>query len=277
MLATPGEGKAKLPRRLAPAAYVTYIPGMEQRPDDMPLEWLETANGRIAFRRRNGAQPTILFLPGYASDMEGAKATALDHFAAARGLGCVRFDYSGTGSSDGEFAAGTLKRWLQDSLDVVDSLTAGPVVLAGSSMGGWLALLIALRRADRVRAILGIAAAPDFTDWGFGPADRRRLQDEGRIAETNADGTPGRFFTRALWQSGQEALLLTGEIAVQCPVRLVHGDRDDLVPLSVANSLLQRLRSADVQLTIVKGGGHRLSEPHEIAAILRLAADLVER
>jgi pimeloyl-ACP methyl ester carboxylesterase len=261
--------------RLAPAALSTYISGVEQDTDDIPVERLQTPNGRIAFRRREGTEPTVLFLPGYASDMAGAKATALDRFADKRGLGCLRFDYSGTGSSDGDFADGTLDGWLQDSLSVVDELTSGPLVLVGSSMGGWLALLIALRRPDRVRAILGIAAAPDFTDWGFDAADRQRLQDDGQIAEANPDGTPGRFFTRNFWQSGQQ-LLLGKPVDVRCAVRLIHGDADDAVPLSVATALPGRLRSADVQLTIVKGGGHRLSEPHEIAAMLRLAADLVE-
>jgi pimeloyl-ACP methyl ester carboxylesterase len=230
----------------------------------------------LAYRKRDGTGPTLLFLPGYASDMEGAKAQAVDRFAAEHGLGMVRFDYSGTGSSEGTFAQGTLDLWLDQSLAVVDQLTQGPLILVGSSMGGWLSLLIAERRPERVQSVLGIAAAPDFTEWGFGAGDRQRLETDGRIAETNADGTPGRFFTYDFWRSGQQLRLLEGEVPVDCPVRLIHGDRDEAIPLTVAQRLMTQLRSADVQLTVVKGGGHRLSEPHEIAAILRILAELVE-
>ncbi|MEO5773006.1 MAG: alpha/beta hydrolase [Sphingomicrobium sp.] len=241
------------------------------------ISFLRSANGeRIACRVRPGGAPAIVFLPGYASDMEGAKALAVDAFAAERGLACVRFDYSGTGSSEGAFEDATLDRWLDESLAVVDQLTAGPLILVGSSMGGWLALLIAARRPGRIKAIVGIATALDFTEWGFGPADRDRLTRDGRIAETNPDGSPGRFFTQAFWQSGQQLQLLGSPIAVDCPVRLIHGDADDLVPVSIATRTMDRLRSADVQLTIVKGGGHRLSEPREIDTILRTLESLLE-
>src|SRR4051812_25321537 len=128
---------------------------------------IEIASQRIAYRRRDGASPTLVFFPGYASDMEGAKAVALDRFAEMRGLGIIRFDYSGTGASGGRFEDGTLHAWIEESLAVVDGLTQGPLILAGSSMGGWIALHVALRRRERIKAILGIAAAPDFTDWGF--------------------------------------------------------------------------------------------------------------
>src|SRR5258708_4378390 len=132
------------------------------------IAFLDLPNGRrIAYRARAGAAPTLVFFPGYASDMEGAKAQALDAFAERRGIAMLRLDYSGTGSSPGDFADGTLEKWLEESLAAVDRLTDGPLILVGSSMGGWIALHLALRRPDRVHALVGIAVAPDFTDWGL--------------------------------------------------------------------------------------------------------------
>jgi pimeloyl-ACP methyl ester carboxylesterase len=192
--------------------------------------------------------------------MEGNKALALDAFAERHGLGLLRFDYSGTGSSSGRFEEGTLDLWLEESVAALDRLTEGPVILIGSSMGGWLALHLALLRPDRVHALVGIAAAADFTDWGFADGDTAERQGIGR----------------AFWQSGQRLRLLGGEIAIDCPVRLVHGDLDQDVPLDVAFRTLRALRSADVQLNVIKGGGHRLSEPHEIEAILRTVVALLE-
>ena len=238
---------------------------------DLEPSFLDVPGGaRIAYRRREGRSPTLLFLPGYASDMEGAKALALDRFAAERGLGIVRFDYSGTGASPGRFEDGTLCRWLDDSLAVVDRLTAGPLLPVGSSMGGWLALHLALSRPERLHALVGIAAAPDFTDWGFSPAQRDQLRADGRLERD------GQLTTHDFWQSGQALRLLEGPIAIDCPVRLVHGADDEDVPLDIALRTLRALRSADVQLTIVKGGGHRLSEPNEIRAILAAVAELME-
>lgn len=239
---------------------------------DPPPSFYAPEDGpRLAYRLRGGAAPTLVFLPGYASDMAGAKALALDGFAAERGLALLRFDHSGTGESDGRFVDGTLERWLDEALLLVDALTDGPLVVIGSSMGGWLALYLALRRPERVRALVGIAAAPDFTQWGFSAADRTELERAGRLERGGSQVT-----TAAFWRSGQALRLLDAPIAIDCPVRLVHGELDGDVPLEVAQRLLGRLRSADVQLKILKGGGHRLSEPREIAAILRTVAELVE-
>ena len=240
--------------------------------------YLEPANGpRLAYRLRPGTRATLVFLPGYASDMDGAKALALDAFAARRGLAMLRFDYTGTGLSDGDFADGTLDRWLAEARAMVDALTDGPLVLIGSSMGGWIALHLALEMAARVQALVGIAAAPDFTDWGFTAEQKKELFEHGKIEwQDRYEGDP-KLTTRAFWESG-EALRLLGEpIAVNCPVRLVHGEADRTVPVGIGRELMRQLRSADVQLNILKGGGHRLSEPLEIAAIVRTVAELMER
>jgi len=214
----------------------------------------------IAYRLRPGRGRTLMFLPGYASDMEGNKALALDAYAERHGLGLLRFDYSGTGSSTGRFDDGTLELWLEESVAALDRLTEGPIILIGSSMGGWLALHLALLRPDRIQALIGIAAAADFTDWG--------------LADRDTAGRQG--ISRAFWESGQRLRLLGSEIAIDCPVRLIHGELDTDVPLDVAFRTLRALRSADVQLNVIKGGGHRLSEPHEIDAILRTVAALLE-
>ena len=241
------------------------------------LRFIEVDGRTIAARVREGSgSATLLFLPGYASDMDGAKAVSLDAWAVERQIGLVRFDYSGTGSSPGDFADGTLERWLDEALAVIDQLTAGPLVLVGSSMGGWLALHLALRRPDRVRGVLGIAAAPDFTEWGFTDHDRRALQADGRLERPNPYGDDSQLTTLGFWQSGECLKLLAEEIAIECPIRLIHGDQDHDVPLEIAMRLMGQLRSADVQLWLVKGGGHRLSATHEIRTILRAAADLLE-
>jgi pimeloyl-ACP methyl ester carboxylesterase len=224
------------------------------------LGHLEVGGRRIAYRSREGSGPTLLFLPGYGSGMEGTKALALDAFAEKRGFAMLRFDYSGTGSSGGPFEEGTLERWLEEAVAVVGRLSQGPLVVVGSSMGGWIALHLALLRPDRLRALVLIAAAPDFTHWGF--AHRQAAEEQGLSA--------------AFWESGQRLLLLDKEIEVDCPVRLIHGEEDREVPLDVAFGTLRALRSADVQLNVIKGGGHRLSEPLEIDAILRTVAGLLE-
>lgn len=238
------------------------------------LTYLEANGRRVAYRRRQGTAPTLMFLPGYASDMDGAKALALDAFAAARGTAMLRFDYSGTGSSNGDFEDGTLATWLEDSLAAVDQLTDGPIILIGSSMGGWLALHVATLRPGRVQAIAGIAAAADFTEWGISDASKVRLA-AGETLRGHGDYGE-RITTAGFWSSGQTLRLLDGEIAIDCPVRLVHGDQDPDVPLEIAFRTARALRSADVQLLVLKGGGHRLSEPHEIAAILGTVATLLE-
>ena len=212
-------------------------------------------NRRIAYRYRqpDAGSPTILFLPGYASDMEGTKAESIDAFCATRGLGCLRMDYSGTGSSAGDFADGTLDRWLEEMLAAIDMLTEGPLIVAGSSMGGWLALHAALRRKDRVQALLGIAAAPDFTEWGFTVEEKETLNLDGKLEKPNRYGPDPSITYLAFAVSGEAHRLLYSPIDLTIPVRLVHGELDEEVPMGVPIKLLADLRSSDVQLRLIKG------------------------
>ena len=237
----------------------------------------QLAGTSIAYRFRPGRSPALLFLPGYASDMDGTKALALDAFAEAQGLAMLRFDYSGTGSSGGSFEEGTLGGWLDEALHMLDNFVDGPAVIVGSSMGGWLALLIARKRPERMEAIVAIAAAPDFTDWGYSDEEKQVLRDNGRLEQPNPYAPEPHVTTGAFWQSGEALRLLDEPIPVDCPVRFVHGDSDSDVPVDVAMQTMRQLRSADVQLTVIKGGGHRLSERHEIEAILRTVNSIVEK
>ncbi|UAK24585.1 alpha/beta fold hydrolase [Sphingomonas nostoxanthinifaciens] len=231
---------------------------------------------RLAVDQRDGAGPTIVFLPGYGSDMTGSKATALDAWAEAEGLAMLRFDYRGCGASEGVFGAATLDDWRDDVLDAIDALTTGPLVLVGSSMGGWLMLLVALERRERVAGLVGLAAAPDFTDWGYDDDTRAALAEDGLFARHSAYSDAPQITTQAFWQSGQANLLLGGEIAIDGPVRLLHGLDDAEVPPSIAFRLGRALRSADVQTILVKGGDHRLSRPQDLGLLCATVRALVE-
>lgn len=231
----------------------------------------------LAYRFRPGRGPTIVFLPGYRSDMEGDKATALDAWAGREGRAMLRFDYSGCGASEGAFEDYTLADWRDDALEMIDAFaSAGPVVLVGSSMGGWLALLVALALGDRVAGLVGIAAAPDFTEWGFSADVVALLRREGRIAEPSDYSDEPYVTTLGFWESGQANLLLDQEIPLDGPVRLLHGQLDETVPVSVALRLSRGLRSGDVQTILVKEGDHRLSRPSDIDVLIRTVAPLME-
>ncbi|HEX8239150.1 MAG TPA: alpha/beta hydrolase [Allosphingosinicella sp.] len=237
-------------------------------------DYLDRDGRRLAFRRREGRGPTLVFLPGYMSDMEGGKAIALDSSARAEGRAMLRFDYSGCGMSDGRFEAQTLAGWRDDALAMLD-LVDGPVVLAGSSMGGWLMLLAALERPGRLAGLVGIAVAPDFTDWGFDEAQKRTIRERGRLEEPSPYGEAPYVTTRDFWESGEALKLLDGEIAVDCPVRLLHGLEDQDVPWQVSIRLTERLRSPDVRLTLVKGGDHRLSRPADLELLIETVESLM--
>jgi pimeloyl-ACP methyl ester carboxylesterase len=239
------------------------------------MDDLTRADGtRIAVRRRDGAGPAIIFLPGYASDMEGTKALALDAWAKGRGHAFVRFDYGGCGASEGAFEDQTLDDWLGDACAVIDA-TMGPVVLIGSSMGGWLMLLAALARPERVLALVGVAAAPDFTEWGYSDPEKQALLRDGRL-EQPSPYCPPMVTTRALLQSGEALRLLDTEIAVDCPVRLIHGQADGDVPWDIALRTAARLRSADVQVILIKDSDHRLSREQDIGLLIATLEQLLD-
>ncbi|PKP94072.1 MAG: alpha/beta hydrolase [Alphaproteobacteria bacterium HGW-Alphaproteobacteria-14] len=232
---------------------------------------------RIAFRLTQGIGPALVFLPGYMSDMAGSKAEALFAEAEAQGRTCLLMDYSGCGQSagpetGGDFAEGTLSRWRDEVLALIASYVAGPVVLAGSSMGGWLMLLVADRLKDRLAGLIGIAPAPDFTRWGFTEAQRGALACGETIHEPNPYGpeptpTHAKFFADA-----ECHLLLERAIDLTCPVRLIHGQRDADVPWDISLRLAAALRSDDIQVTLIKDGDHRLSRPSDIALIKAIVA-----
>ena len=224
---------------------------------------------RIAFRHTAGAGPTIVFLPGYMSDMAGSKATALFDWAAAHGRACLLLDYSGCGSSAGDFAEGSLSRWREEVLALIEAETKGPLVLVGSSMGGWLMLLVAQTLGERVSGLVGIAAAPDFTDWGYDAEQKAKLTNGETIHQDNPYGYDPTPTHAGFWADGQAQLQLEGEIPLTCPVRLLHGQDDGEVPPETSLRLAAALRSEDVQVTLVKGGDHRLSREQDIALLLR--------
>jgi pimeloyl-ACP methyl ester carboxylesterase len=234
---------------------------------------------RLAYRHVAGAGPTVVFLPGYMSDMAGGKATALFDRAAAEGRACLLLDYAGCGLSDGLFSQQTLIDWRGDVLDLIDAKAPGPVVIVGSSMGGWLMLLTALALtardgASRVAGLVGIAAAPDFTDWGFTAEEKAIILAEGELREDTPYSDQPYVTTRGFWQSGEANRLLDAEIPLACPVRLLHGQEDGDVPPEISLRLAAALASEDVQVTLVKGGDHRLSRDGDIALLIDTVARL---
>jgi len=241
------------------------------------IDYLEIGQDlRLAFRHRSGRGPTLLFLPGYMSDMEGGKATAIDAWAERQGRAMLRFDYTGCGASDGKFEDQTLAGWRADVLAVIDEVVEGPVVLVGSSMGGWLMLLAALARPQRVAGLVGIAAAPDFTSWGFTTEQKMEILQNGRIEEPSPYGEAPYVTTRAFWQSGESLRLLHAEIPIDCPVRLLHGQADTDVPWMWSLEIMKQVRSADVQAILIKDGDHRLSRDRDIALLLATVNGLLE-
>jgi pimeloyl-ACP methyl ester carboxylesterase len=234
-------------------------------------------NLRLAYRFRPGRGPTLVFLPGYMSDMEGGKATALEKWAAGEGRAMLRFDYSGCGASDGEFERQSLADWRNDVLAMIDEVAPpGPVVLVGSSMGGWLMLLAALARPERIVGLVGIAAAPDFTSWGFSQEEKMRILQEGRIEEPSPYGEQPYVTTRRFWESGEALRLLHAPIGIDCPVRLLHGQQDADVPWQYALETARLVRSADVQTIFVKDGDHRLSREQDVTLLIVTVAVLME-
>ncbi len=243
-----------------------------------PPHYLDRADGpRLAYRFRDGAGPVIVFLPGFMSDMLGGKAVALDDWAAREGRAMLRLDYAGNGESGGDFEAGALASWRDDARAVIEAVVPGrSLILVGSSMGGWIALLLAQDLPARLAGLVGIAAAPDFTDWGFSDAQKAALLRDGRLVENTPYGDRPYVTTRGFWESGQSLRLLASEIAVDAPVRLIQGQADPDVPWETALRIAARVRSADVQTHLVKDGDHRLSRPQDIALLIATTASLLE-
>jgi pimeloyl-ACP methyl ester carboxylesterase len=237
----------------------------------------DMADGRrIAFRLAEGAGPALVFLPGYKSDMSGGKACAVFDWAREQGRAALLMDYSGCGLSSGDFAEGCLSRWKEEVRTLTDAWLPGKaLVLVGSSMGGWLMQLLALELSGRVAGLVGIAAAPDFADWGFTGEQEAELEAGRTIYEDNSYG-PEPTPTHPLFWSDARLLSLLGrsEIPITCPVRLIHGQADPDVPWEVSLKTAALLRSADVQVVLVKDGDHRLSRDEDIGLLLRTIAAL---
>lgn len=239
----------------------------------------------IAVRHRDGNGPGLFWMGGFRSDMKGTKAEALDQWAAREGRAFVRYDYSGHGESSGQFIDGTITRWLEDSLAVFDHFCRGPQIVIGSSMGGWLALLLAreLRRraaenrGAEISGMVLIAPAPDFTEalmWAeFTPAIKQEIIEKGFWQRPSAYGDEPYPITRALIEDGRNHLLLGGLIETGCPVRILQGVRDEDVPWQHAGELVTRIARDDVVLTLIKDGDHRLSRPEDIDRMIAAIAE----
>ena len=229
---------------------------------------------RIAFRHIAGEGPTVVFLPGYMSDMDGSKATALFEAAKAAGRACLLLDYSGCGRSEGEFADGTLSRWRDEVLALVEAHVAGELVLVGSSIGGWLMLLVARELGDRLHGMVGIAPAPDFTEWGYSQEQKSQLHAGDTIFEDNPYGPEPTPTHAGFWQDGEALKQLGSTIPITCPVRLLHGQDDADVPPDISLRLAEALASQDVRITFVKAGDHRLSREQDVELLLSAVAEL---
>ncbi len=236
---------------------------------------------RTGRRKSDDRRPGLIFLGGFMSDMTGTKATALEAFARERGQAFVRFDYQGHGASSGDFADGTIGRWAEDAVTVLDRVSEGPQILIGSSMGGWIMLLAALARPERVAGLVGVAAAPDFTEdlmWRrYPPEVRETLEREGVYQEPSDTGEEPTTITLGLIEEGRRHLLFNGPIALSCPVRLLQGMKDEAVPWETALRLAEALESRDVEVTLVKDADHRLSEPQDLARLTATVARLSDR
>lgn len=226
---------------------------------------------RLAWAHLPGDGPTVVFLPGYRSAMNGSKALAVQAYCAAHGRAALRLDYSGHGASEGDFLAGSIGRWTEDARLVLDHVIQGPMILIGSSMGGWIALLLARKLASRVAGLIGVAAAPDFTEaliWqGLAPSEQQALMRDGHLTAPSAYGDPY-VITWHLIEEARSYLLLDRPIALTCPVRLLQGQQDPDVPWETALRIADLVESSDVRTVLVKDGDHRLSRPEDLAVLI---------
>lgn len=245
-------------------------------------DFLETGEGRrIAYDRTPGRGPGVVFLGGFRSDKEGTKALALEAWAKDQGRAFLRFDYSGHGSSSGDFLEGSIGGWFADARTAIMALTEGPQVLVGSSMGGWISLLMARECPEKVAGLVTVAAAPDFTEdgmWGdFSEDQRRALMEEGQVALPSDYSDEPYIITRRLIEDGRNWLVLRKPLSLPMPVRMLQGTADTDVPVAVALRLLDHAEGPDLRLTLVKGADHRFSTPECLKLIELSVAKVLQR
>jgi pimeloyl-ACP methyl ester carboxylesterase len=266
------------------------MPHSDQPVDPQPRQLAREDGTRLAYYKTETAKtsaehagplPGIVFLGGFMSDMSGSKALHLEAYARRAGRAFLRFDYRGHGASSGAFAEGTIGAWAGDAVAALDALTEGPQILVGSSMGGWIMLLAALARPERVAGLIGIAAAPDFTEdliWGRAtPEQRAEIERRGYIDQPSDYSEAPYRITRHLVEEGRDHLLLGEAIPLHCPVRLIHGLEDRDVPWQTSLRLAEALAGSDVEVALVKGAAHRLSEPADLARLERTIEALTDR
>ena len=256
--------------------------------NDQEPAFIEVGSGedkrKIAVRARAGGTPGLIWLGGFNSDMKGTKAQALDQWAKQQGRACIRFDYSGHGESGGKFSDGTIGRWLEESCAVFSTCCEGPTIAIGSSMGGWISLLLArdlragrLRTKAELTGLVLIAPAVDFTEalmWQrFPPEIRKQIEETGSWRRPSQYSDEAYLITRQLIEDGRKHLLLGALIETGCPVRILQGVKDEDVPWEHAVSLVSRIARDDVVLTLVKDGDHRLSRPEDIERLLAAVAE----
>lgn len=244
-------------------------------------DYLTTAQGRrIAYHMTDGRAPMVVFIHGLKSDMDGTKAVYLEDWARARKHGFLRFDCSGHGLSSGEFTDGCIGDWAADAAAVLEGLTEGPVLLVGSSMGGWLSLLLARKMPERIAGLVTIAAAPDFTEdgfWdGFSDAEKAALERDGQVAMPSDYDEPY-IITKRLIEDGRDHLVLRDPLSLPFPVRFLQGTEDEAVPTEKAVRLLQHATGNDMRLTLLKGKDHRFSDPESLRVMERAVEDVLTR
>ncbi|MEM9285775.1 MAG: alpha/beta hydrolase [Pseudomonadota bacterium] len=246
--------------------------------DNAPL-YIDGPKGRLAYRAQDGAGPTVVWLGGYASDMLGTKAEALTAYAAQTEQSYLRFDYSGHGESDGTFEDLVLSDWLADARAMLEAKAPGRKILVGSSMGAWVALLLALEKPDEIAGMVLIAPAPDFTErlvWPRLPEYHRKEVFENGLVRTGPTGHDSETYTKALFDDGRKHLLMGDPIPVLCPVRILQGTKDEAVPTQHALDLADQIEAPSVVTTLVKDGDHRLSNPDDLERLARTVAELVD-
>ncbi len=245
----------------------------------MPFQILTRENGTsIAYNKLEVDPPGLIFMSGFMSDMNGSKALALEQHCQERGLAFLRFDYMGHGNSSGNFADGTIGLWAENALTAFDELTEGPQIIVGSSMGGWMMILTAVSRPERVAGLVGIAAAPDFTEdllpKQLTEIQLSKIQEDGFVVIPSEYETPYTI-TKKLLDDGTQHLVLRNEIPLDCPVRLLHGLEDTSVPWKTALKIQNMVRSKDVEVTLIKNGDHRLSREEDLEKLKKTVMEIV--